>query len=107
MSVSTFYYIYTLADGLQPIKKNQWFVLRSVTFILLDCLCLFTNTCVHYVRLSPLIYRYIFGLALITVTNVPLPYTHLKHCSATLKISITNQVIVLMYHDDVRYINKK
>ena len=91
MSVSTSYYIYTLADGLQPLK-NQWFVLRTVTFILLDCFCLFTNTCEHFIRLSPLIYRYIFGLALITVTNVPLPYTHLKRRSATLKLSITNQV---------------
>ena len=46
-----------------------------------------------------------FGLALITVTHTPLPYTHLKRCYATLKLSITNQVIGLMYHDDVRYID--
>ena len=75
MSVSTSYYIYTLADGLQPLE-NQWFVLRSVTFIYLtasaylpihvyllsDCLHLFTD-----------IY---FGLALIIVIHVPLTCTH-------------------------------
>ena len=75
MSVSTSLYIYTLAGGLQPLKK-QWFVLRSVTYILLDCLFLLNFTCVHYVRLSPLIYRYIFGLVVIIVTHVPLP-THI------------------------------
>ena len=74
-------------------KKTQWFLLRSVTFILLDCLCLFTNTCVHYVRLSPLIYSYILGLALIIVTHAPLHYTHLTRCYATLNLAILFNIV--------------